>query len=104
MKIYNVGPDELGEYELEQITEDQFEWFVYWYENGGYDGSGSAVALGKDGFLYTAGLGHCSCYGPMESWPDVKIAVEEFLRPKENVHDYWVMDEVNKKVRALLAG
>ncbi len=102
MKIYNEGPNDLPCYEMEQITEDQFEWFVFWYEDGGYDGSGYAVALGQDGLLYCANLGHCSCYGPMESWPDRKMTVEEFLRPKDGVLDYWVKEEVDKRVRSLV--
>jgi len=102
MKIYSLGPDNLEDYELTQITEDQFEWLVYSYENYGYEGGGDAVALGKDGSLYYSSLSHCSCYGPTESWPDKKMSIEEFLRDKDNVHDYHFMEEVDKKVRALL--
>lgn len=102
MKIYNVGPDELCDYEVGQITADQFKWLVYFYEIGDYCGDGEAVAMGKDGLLYYTSLSHCSCYGPMESWPDRKITVTEFLRPKDSVHDYCFKEEVNKQVRALV--
>lgn len=35
MKIYNVGPDELNEYELERAGEEEFEWLVVFYEDYG---------------------------------------------------------------------
>lgn len=106
MKIYNVGSDELGNWDLKDVEaqEDQFEWFVYDYQNGGYDGSGEAVALGKDGKLHCKNLGHCSCYGPMDGWPysTEVVAVEDFFKTKDNVLDYDCKDAIKAKVAELL--
>lgn len=102
MRCFNVGPDDLTS-DLAQF-EDRYEWVVYWYESGDYDGGGEAVALRKDGKIDVWNLSHCSCYGPLDEWdhkPDV-YSVEEFLRDKENIHDLTVKSEVEKKARRLL--
>jgi hypothetical protein len=39
----------------------------YWYAYGSYEGSGMALVRVEQGYLLY-GLGHCSCYGPWESW------------------------------------
>ena len=101
MEIYNVGSD--VPYDLPNDDEG-FVWLVYYYESGYYDGSGEAVALAKDGKLHCFNLGHCSCYGPMDSWPvttDIQT-VEEFFRAKDNILDFDVMDGVKLKVAELL--
>lgn len=86
MKLYNVGVDELSKYELDEIDATRFVWMVYWYEGGGHEGSGKAVALGNDGLLYGKSLGHCSCYGLTEGGFDCKgQTMEEFLAPKEHL-------------------
>lgn len=62
--------------------EEGLIWFITDYEYGNYDGSGSAVGFdGTDLLVYN--LGHCSCYGPLESSPD-KLSVERY---KETRHD-----------------
>lgn len=43
-----------------------YEFLVTDYENGGYDGCGTAYAL-KEGEVIEFNLSHCSCYGPFES-------------------------------------
>ena len=58
---YQVGPDDPG-----IPNEPDFIWIVHWYEIGDYCGDGEAIGLHKDGFLYTCGLSHCSCYGPCD--------------------------------------
>jgi hypothetical protein len=98
MDVYNVGHDELSEWDLEYAK--GAVWFVYSYEDGGYDGSGEGVALMPDGQLQCFNLSHCSCYGPMES--GIFTSVEEYLRPKDSVHDYYSKPEVEAKVRELL--
>jgi len=40
----------------------------YWYESGSYDGSGYLVGLTKTGEFFSAGLGHCSCCGPLDNF------------------------------------
>ncbi len=104
MKIYNVGPDELSEWDFQDRLKEGYVWFVYYYEEGSYEGSGEAVALREDGTLDLHNLGHCSCYGPMEEWPSAtKMDVTEYLRPKDSVFDYEAMEAVDKKVRELLS-
>ncbi len=106
MKIYNVGVDELNEWDFKDVNAqaDQFEWVVYEYTNYGYEGSGEAVGLGKDGKLHCKNLGHCSCYGPMDGWPhDVEVmTIEQFFKIKENVLDYDVKDAIKAKAAELL--
>ena len=103
MKIYQVGPD--IPYDCPSEEDERFEWLVYWYEDGGYDGSGEAVALGKDGLLYGFNLGHCSCYGPFDSWDYNKIeggkTKEEFFG-SASVLDYIYMEVIRSKVGKLL--
>jgi hypothetical protein len=102
MEIYNVGPDDIN-YEFETMDTSLYEWMVVWYENGGYDGSGEAMALGKDGHLYYQNLGHCSCYGPMESWPQQDFIVAELFGETANVlNSPFTYGCVEEKVRKLL--
>lgn len=104
MELYKVGKDDLGQYDLYDVDPEKFEWLVYSYDFWGqYEGDGEAVALGKDGLLYVHDMSHCSCYGPMDQFGNKgTMTVEEFLREKDDVHDYQARDEVESKVRMLL--
>lgn len=107
MNIIQVGPSVLDEYNMAEVRETAhlYEWFVYWYEDGGYDGSGEAVALRKeDGKLVMKDLSHCSCYGPLEGWATgaTVVTVEEFLRPKDSIFDIECRKAVEDEVRLLL--
>lgn len=100
MQVYCLR-DELSEWNWNNINKDDYQWAVYWYENGGYDGSGELVALGKDGFLYYTNLGHCSCYGPLEAGLS-KTTEEEFFKDKD---DIWQKDwnaSIKDKVKELM--
>jgi len=99
MNVFNVGRDELSEWDMDYAK--GAVWFVYSYEIDGYEGSGEGVALMEDGRLQCFNLSHCSCYGAMEQ--GTFTTVEEYLRPKDSVHDYWSRPEVEAKVRELLA-
>lgn len=66
MKIYNVGRDSLDEYDLEYLDKEAYEYLIYNYEVGCYDGSGAAVLKDNNGKFILIDLGHCSCYGPLE--------------------------------------
>jgi len=104
MKIYQVGPD--TPYDLPGEDNQRFEWLVYWYEDGGYDGSGEAVAFCKDeGMLYVRNLEHCSCYGPLDGGMEsgVKYPVEKFLEEKDDIFTYDARKEIKEKVSELLA-
>jgi|LakMenE18May11ns_1017448.scaffolds.fasta_scaffold9716074_1 hypothetical protein len=103
MDIYQIGPlplDDFSDYEY-----DQFEWVVYWYNVDGCEGYGEAIALcNEDGFLYIKGLGHCSCYGPMDDGFEScdKITIEDFLNDQPNVLGYVDNEEVKNKVLELI--
>jgi hypothetical protein len=108
MEMYNVGPDELDQYALADLTyvgTRDFAWCVYWYYHPGYEGEGEAVALHKDGRVFVKNLGHCSCYGPMDGGLESgkAMTVEEFLTETDDIHDYDARPELKAKVRELLA-
>lgn len=92
MKLYSVGPDELGEWDLKEFPEA--EYLVYYYESGSYDGSGTALAK-TDGKFYSYNLGHCSCYGPLESDGEL------YDLNSENVEYTKINEEVLQKVQEL---
>ena len=102
MLIYSVGQDELSDWDFKEIQAEAYKWIVYEYESGSYDGSGQAVAFKEEnGLLYVKNLGHCSCYGPMDSWEtDCEVmTVAEFLRDKDSIMDTDCKDVVKNKVR-----
>lgn len=66
MKIYNVGKSSLGEYDLEYLDKEVYEYLIYNYHYEEYEGSGAAVLKDKNGKFMFIELGHCSCYGPIE--------------------------------------
>ena len=105
MLVFSVGPDELNKWDLQEVNkfQDDYVWLVYWYEGGGYEGSGEAVALYKDGLLHCKNLGHCSCYGPMEGWGSENVmTIEKFLEPKDDIHVFDCMEAVKEKVKSLV--
>lgn len=105
MLIYNVGVDELREWDFREVKAEAYKWIVYDYQDGGYDGSGVAVAYKEEnGLLYIKNLGHCSCYGPMDSWETecYVMTVAELLRDKDSVMDFDCKDAIKNKVRELI--
>lgn len=106
MQIYNVGPDRFDESDFKYVPLDQeYKWAVVWYIHYGPEGDGEVVALGMDGLLHYKGLGHCSCFGPLDEWEACEtVTIEEFLRPKDSIHDLEFRKEVEQLVRSLLAG
>jgi hypothetical protein len=95
----------LHDCELQDVMNNQenYVWLVYWYESYGYEGSGEVVALDKEGHLQYSDLGHCSCGGPMESFPSKTfMTIEEFFVQKEDIHDVDFKDEIKEKVKSLI--
>lgn len=104
MQIYNVGPREFSEYQLDSMHGHDCRWLVYWYQYDCFLGTGELVALGMDGLLHCKSLGHCSCFGPLERWDAAyTVTVEEFLRTKKSIHDLEFRPEIELKVRSLLS-
>ena len=56
---YDLGPDDIDDSEMPE----EFEWIVYYYTAGNYDGDGIAVWKLGDKYGWQD-MGHCSCYGP----------------------------------------
>lgn len=116
LDFYRVGPDELGEYDMDKIIESRadYRWVVYWYRTDSYDGEGLAVALRRDGKIDHANMGHCSCYGPTEKWPDETVDLKEFVEvvlrqecgiPRSSGDfDYEWWQAVGRQVRELIGG
>ncbi len=115
-ELYQVGPDKLSDYDLKDLEYEELEWFVFWYEEGSYEGTGLGAGLTKDGKIRYENLGHCSCYGPMENFPGApEVSVEEFLtfaeydtavkrrRREEKDYDYEQWQKVVEKVKELTA-
>ena len=71
---------------------------------GDYDGSGEAVAMGEDGKLYFHNLGHCSCYGAVESgdFPNGgSCSIEDFKASASDVLDR-TSEAIREKANELL--
>lgn len=104
MKVFSVGPDG---YDPDAAADGLIEWVVYWYQSGDYDGDGDAVARYADGTYRTAGLGHCSCYGPWDDWGSAawgrSTSLVEILKPPENVLHPDFKPEIRAKVAELVA-
>ena len=103
MKVFELCDEVLvySEWDAKAIHECEYEWFVSWYESDPYDGRGEAVGY-KDGVLYFYDLGHCSCYGPLDSGPE-SVSVEVYLK-SNSVHDTDTQyKEVREKVMELLS-
>jgi hypothetical protein len=105
MKIYNVGVEDLSDYDIKDMDGESLDFVVYWYESGSYEGDGEAVGYSKEeNVLYVKGLGHCSCYGPMDGGikSGVKVTPFDFFSHKENVHSLDTKDCIKDKVKELL--
>jgi hypothetical protein len=95
MKLYQVGPDELSNYDIQSIKSS--DYFVYHYESGSYDGSGTGIAK-RDGKFYSYNLSHCSCFGPIDG---VDVPGELYDLHSEKVELTGVDKEVLEKVLEL---
>ena len=60
-------PEPLDEYYTKKLEEAGVDVAAYWYRSGSYEGSGEIVFRTKDGWRHHS-MGHCSCYGPMDSF------------------------------------
>lgn len=101
MKIYNVGIDPLGEYNLKYLNKETYEYIIYNYEAGDCDGSGAAVLKDKNGKFMLLDLGHCSCHGPLEERsPKCIYSLEEIItllnRRCQNMWQEYVKDVARK--------
>lgn len=56
----------LSDYDIDELKKQGFEEVRYFYGDGSYCGTGELIAL-KDGLWYHWDMGHCSCYGPVDS-------------------------------------
>lgn len=106
MKIYNVGHEELDEYDFEYLDEGAYEYFIYNYHYECYEGEGAAVLKGKNGKFTLIGLGHCSCFGPLEERdPKCIYSREEIIKLLDkrcqDVYDREHVEDVAKRLKEL---
>lgn len=58
--------EELNEYEIDKLLENNIHFAIYDYKNYGYEGSGNIIYISNSRWdLHN--MSHCSCYGPIES-------------------------------------
>lgn len=50
-----------------KVVNAKLDILAYWHSHGNYEGTGCAL-FSKDGLWYYEYLGHCSCYGPWDSF------------------------------------
>jgi len=95
MRVFQVGPEEID------YDRFDFDWLVYWYETGSWEGHGCA-AYKLDGKFGWANIGHCSCYGPEDQIgaPSMEIvSLVQDLTTTENDYDHeWMSAVLNKVV------
>jgi len=105
-KVYSVGPDELGS------LPDNVDVAVYWYECGGYEGSGIVVFYDASAKKWGwDGLSHCSCYGPIDdglvgdmTWSEVLELTrvdESGIKRVPDDYDFQKWSDIGKKLRQL---
>lgn len=68
MNVRSVGPDDLSEYDMEDLQKHEFSECVYHYTIGAWEGHGVALLKEQDGSFLVVDLGHCSCHGPISHW------------------------------------
>lgn len=99
MQVYDLKD---SPYDVGSVNQNDYYFLVTDYEEGYYDGNGEAIAFGKDGKLYFSNLGHCSCYGPLDEFPNGgSLSVEEFIEQGSSVLDE-TSDPLRSKVLSLL--
>jgi hypothetical protein len=103
IKLYQVGKHAFDGFDL-RFLDKQILWIVYDYENGSYEGSGTAIAFFKDGTLKVGDLGHCSCFGPLEhpSWKDILLI--DLMKAPTNALDEIAPASVVSKVLEIVGG
>ena len=106
MKTHNVGRDSLDEYDLEYLDKEAYEYLIYNYEVGDYDGSGAAVLKDNNGKFMLIDLGHCSCFGPLEECkPKCIYSLEEIIKLLDkrcqDVYGSEYVKDVAKKLKEL---
>lgn len=105
MQIYNVGRDSLDEYDLKYLDKEAYEYLIYSYEVGDYDGSGAAVLKDNDGKFILINLGHCSCFGPLEESNPICIysldGIIKLLNKRCKEYDGEYIKDVAEKLKEL---
>ena len=108
MKIYNVGENALSEDELEYLDEEAYEYLIYNYEVGDYEGDGAAVLKDNTGKFILINLGHCSCFGPLEESNPICIysldGIIKLLNKRCKEYDREYIKDVAKKLKELEGG
>lgn len=100
MKKYCLS-EELYDWDWRSLEKD-YVWVVYHYENYGYEGEGELVGFdGENLDIYQ--LGHCSCYGPLDSSPET-ISKDKYLNSTNALDTDTRYGNVREKVLKLIQG
>lgn len=105
MKVYKVrGCDPLSEYDLRDVKKLDAEFFIYNYQNHGYEGSG--FALWKKGRKYGYSyLGHCSCNGPVEDLNSIMYTITEIRKlAKTSSYEWQYAEPVLARLKEVTKG
>lgn len=82
--------------------DEEFQYVVYRYEHGNYDGNGELICKTKDGKFFEEDLGHCSCYSATDDWKKVKLynSLEELTKDTSNgwMEQYSIVLEKVRKI------
>lgn len=73
--------DLLSEWDISRLKEQGITEAYYWYKNHGYEDSGQIIyKLGEKWGYHN--MGHCSCYGPIDSSLTVEYESPEAILEK----------------------
>jgi len=106
MKIYSVGRDALDEDDLEYLDEKVYEYLIYNYRAGFWEGDGVAVLKDNNGKFILMDLGHCSCFGPLEERdPKCIYSLDEIIKLLDkrcqDKYDGKYVKDIAKKLKEL---
>lgn len=90
--IYDItdGGCELDDCYTEDLPEG-YQWAMFWYEPGDWEGSGEMIVKLADGNFVSADMGHCSCYGPLE---DEHFDLSESITGDRILNDLCGLDNI----------
>ncbi len=89
--------DGISEYDINFI-QPQPDWIAGYYETGCYDGMGYALVRSPEGKYTLTNLGHCSCYGPFDSFAYEGLTLDDVLQKLDkDLNGDPITDDWNRK-------
>jgi len=93
-------------YDEDDLIKFGIQFAIYHYDCDGYEGYGQCLAY-KDKKWYTHDMGHCSCYGPFDSfslrkpYDKLKRAIRELHFGDWSNHFDLTIEKIYDQVKAL---